>query len=184
MWRDIKKLAIFPLLKRPPSKGLVVATRKHVVVFACFALAIIAVSAAATNSSSPSSKVTESRPHVERIATVDRVVDGDTINFVGGEKVRLVGVNTPELDSPDNTERRHANEAKEFVEGVCPPGTEVGLDIDDARHKDRYGRTLAVVLLLENGKAYLNLNAELLRLGLAVILYIPPSEYNPYKWAS
>jgi micrococcal nuclease len=112
---------------------------------------------------------------------VSYVVDGDTIHLEGDEKVRMVGVNTPELHSNNSDERRRAYEAKEFVENLCPTGTTIGLDVDDLEREDKYGRTLAVVYVNIDG-SWVNLNMELLRRGYAEVLYIPPSEFNPYKW--
>ena len=51
------------------------------------------------------------------------------------------------------------------------------LDVDDEKQKDKYGRTLAVVYV-----AGMNLNQQLLKKGYAEIMYIPPSEFNPYAW--
>lgn len=127
--------------------------------------------------------MSEGQPLIERTSVVLYVVDGDTICLEGGEKVRLSGINTPELHSSDPDNRRLALEAKEFVESICGEGTEVGLNIDDLAMKDRYGRALAVVYVkIDN--IWKNLNSELLRSGLADILYIPPSEFNPYRWLS
>lgn len=121
------------------------------------------------------------QPIIERTAVVFRVIDGDTIELEGGEKVRLVGIDAPELRSSDPVERERAEGAKEFIDNLCPAGTEIGLNVDDLEPRDRYGRTLALVYVrVEN--LWTNLNAELLRFGLAEILYLPPSEFNPYKW--
>jgi micrococcal nuclease len=98
------------------------------------------------------------------------VVDGDTIDVDGVGRIRFVGVNTPERGE------RGYQEAKEFVTVSCL-GKTVGLDIDNAKHYDKYGRVLAVVYV--DG---VNLNAELLKRGYAEVLYIPPSEFNPYSW--
>ena len=103
------------------------------------------------------------------------VEDGDTIDVspVEGayiQRIRLVGVNTPEQDDPGY------NEAKEFVKEMCL-GKEVSFDVDDCKPYDEYHRILAVVYL--NGT---NLNAELLKGGYAEIMYIPPSEFNPHGW--
>jgi micrococcal nuclease len=119
-------------------------------------------------------------PHIERTEIVDRVIDGDTIVLQGGEKVRLDGINTPEIGP---NEGPGGVEAKEFVENLCPPGTEVGLDVDDLELKDHYGRTPAIVYVEVDG-AWVNLNAELLRVGYAEVMFIPPSEFNPYEWTS
>ncbi|MCS7131323.1 MAG: thermonuclease family protein [Hadesarchaea archaeon] len=116
--------------------------------------------------------------NIERLETVERVLDGDTIVLSGGERVRLVGVNAPELHPKPQP---GAMEAKKFVEGFCWQGSVVGLDVDDVRPKDRYGRTLAVVYVRVDN-SWVNLNAELLRRGLAEVLHLSPSEFNPYRW--
>ena len=90
------------------------------------------------------------------------------VNGVG--RIRFVGINTPERGQPGY------EEAKDFVKSMCL-GKTVYLDIDDAKHYDKYGRVLAVVYV-DN----VNLNAELLKRGYAEIMYIPPSEFNPYSW--
>jgi len=98
------------------------------------------------------------------------VVDGDTIDVEGVGRVRLVGVNTPERG--ESGYQSATNFVKSMVEGKV-----VGLDIDDAKHYDKYDRTLAVVYIDD-----INLNQELLKRGYAEIMYIPPSEFNPYSW--
>jgi micrococcal nuclease len=103
------------------------------------------------------------------------VEDGDTLDIspVEGayiQRIRLVGVNTPERDEP------RYNEAKEFVKEMCL-GKEVSFDVDDCKPYDEYHRILAVVYVDE-----INLNAELVKRGLAEIMYMPPSEFNPHRW--
>lgn len=123
----------------------------------------------------------QEQPIIERTAVVSRVIDGDTIELEGGEKVRLVGVDAPELRSSDPVERELAEKAKEFVDNLCPEGSEIGLNVDDLEPRDRYGRTLALVYVsIDN--SWITLNVELLRFGFAEILYLPPSEFNPYRW--
>ena len=107
----------------------------------------------------------------EEKAVCTKVVDGDTIYLDNGEKIRMVGVNTPER----GVEGYIAS--KNFVQKLCL-NKKVGIDIDDSKHSDRYGRTLGVVIV--NGK---NVNEMLLKEGLAEIMYIPPSEFYPYHWA-
>lgn len=98
------------------------------------------------------------------------VVDGDTIDVEVAGRVRLVGVNTPERGESGYAE------AKEYIKDQCLYQT-VSLDIDDEKQTDKYGRTLAVVYV-----GGLNLNQQLLKKGYAEIMYIPPSEFNPYAW--
>lgn len=100
----------------------------------------------------------------------DYVVDGDTIDVEGVGRIRFVGVNTPERGDQDY------QEAQNFVKNMVL-GKTVHLDIDDRKHEDRYGRVLAVVYV--DG---VNLNQELLKRGYPEVMYIPPSEFNPYSW--
>ncbi|OQD58785.1 putative nuclease [Methanobrevibacter arboriphilus JCM 13429 = DSM 1125] len=101
----------------------------------------------------------------------DHVIDGDTIDVRGVGRIRLVGVNTPERG-----ELGYQN-ATDFVKSKCL-GKTIYLDIDDAKTKDKYGRILAIVYVEDIG----NLNNELLKKGYAKVLFIPPSEFNPYEW--
>ena len=105
---------------------------------------------------------------------VKHVVDGDTVDvsfdIYGIQRIRLVGVNTPEIGEEGY------EEAKEFVNKTCL-GEEVKLDVDDKEQYDPYYRILAVVYANDT-----NLNEKLVREGYAEIMYIPPSEFNPYEW--
>ncbi|WP_414470606.1 thermonuclease family protein [Methanobacterium sp. ACI-7] len=98
------------------------------------------------------------------------VVDGDTIDVEGVGRIRFVGVNTPERNQPGY------NEAKNYVKTLCL-SKKVYLDIDNVKSSDRYGRVLAVVYVND-----INLNSDLLKKGYAEVMYIPPSEFNPYLW--
>ncbi len=109
-------------------------------------------------------------PEYDASGVCTYVVDGDTIDVSGMGRIRLVGVNTPERGEPGY------REAKDFMKSMCLSRT-VQLDIDDAKRHDKYGRVLAVVYV--DG---VNINRELLRRGYAEVMYIPPSEFNPYEW--
>ena len=117
------------------------------------------------------SKYSDTDCKAEATGLCSKVSDGDTITVEGVGKVRLVGVNTPEKGVAG------ADASAYFVKKLCL-NREVSLDIDDSKHTDKYGRTLAVVIV--DGK---NLNEMLLKEGLAEIMYMPPSEFYPYNWA-
>lgn len=102
-------------------------------------------------------------------AVVQRVVDGDTVVLAGGERVRYIGVDTPELHHPRKPVERYAREATEFNRSMVQ-GKAVRLEFDVQR-RDRYGRLLAYVFL-EDGTF---VNGELLRQGYAQLLTIPPN---------
>ena len=97
---------------------------------------------------------------------VTRVVDGDTIVLSPNNKVRLIGVDTPETVHPKKMVECYGKEAKEFTRSTVA-GQKIRLVLDDANagrwHKDRYGRTLGYVYLQDG----MMLNAELVRRGFA-----------------
>ncbi|MDO8729785.1 MAG: thermonuclease family protein [Candidatus Omnitrophota bacterium] len=102
-------------------------------------------------------------------AVVQRAIDGDTVVLVGGERVRYIGVDTPELHHPKKKVQPYAREAMEFNRRLVE-GQKVRLETDVER-RDRYGRLLAYVYL-EDGRF---VNAELLKAGYAQLLTIPPN---------
>lgn len=113
----------------------------------------------------------------EYAATVERVVDGDTLYMmvdVGFDvhvriDARLAHVNTPEIEQFGVN--GPTNAAKEFVEKALPPGS---LIVVRTSRQGKYGRWLAVVTympgrhdaqeIIEHGSV---LNDELVKRGLA-----------------
>ena len=95
---------------------------------------------------------------------VSRVTDGDTIQVRDGtaeKTIRLVGIDAPELShkkrEPSQT---YAQAATKYLAGLVLNKT---VEIKEYGH-DRYGRTLAVVLL--GGK---NVNLEMVKAGYAEV---------------
>ena len=100
-----------------------------------------------------------------------RVVDGDTIHVKLGErveKVRYIGVNTPEIHHPTRGEEPGGREAAELNRRFVA-GRRVRLELD-VRTRDRHGRLLAYVFVGD-----LMVNAELVRLGYAQVMTVPPN---------
>ena len=107
-----------------------------------------------------------------QVARVVRVVDGDTIvAAVGGreERVRYIGMDTPEDVKPGTPVQCYSLKAAAENRRLVA-GRRVRL-VQDAEARDRYGRLLAYVYRLGDG---LFVNAELVRLGYARPLTIPP----------
>jgi micrococcal nuclease len=105
-------------------------------------------------------------------ATVERVVDGDTIVVrLSGrtEKVRVLGVNTPETVSPKVGVQCYGPQASAYTHSRLPPGTRVTLETD-VEVRDKYGRLLAYVYV--GGDRF---DDDLLRLGYGRLLIIPPN---------
>jgi micrococcal nuclease len=101
-----------------------------------------------------------SADNVLTISQVLRVIDGDTFEIQGGERVRLLGIDTPE--NGDLLSDVAASRLRELVKHGP-----VDLRLCDER--DKYGRLLATVSA--NGS---DVNRILLREGLALPMLIPP----------
>jgi micrococcal nuclease len=107
------------------------------------------------------------------VVPVLRVVDGDTLLVARGgaqERVRLIGVDTPETVKPDTPVQCFGRKASAFTHALLD-GRRVRL-VTDAEARDRFGRLLAYVYRAGDG---LFVNAELVRRGYAVPLTIPPN---------
>ena len=115
----------------------------------------------------------------ERRAVV-RVVDGDTLLLDGGERVRLIGVDTPETVRPDWPQERFGNEASAFTRRMAER-KRVWLEYDpQVGRKDRYERTLAYVYLPDGTL----LNREIIRRGYGhVYTRFPFSRIREFKAA-
>ncbi|MDF2721916.1 MAG: hypothetical protein K0Q59_1591 [Paenibacillus sp.] len=103
-------------------------------------------------------------------AQVKRVVDGDTFETNTGEKVRLIGMNTPETVKPNSPVEAYGKQASEYTKKQLTGKTLVMFA--DAEDKDKYGRLLRYVFL--EGEADM-FNERLLREGYANTMTIPPN---------
>ncbi len=109
-----------------------------------------------------------------------KFVDGDTfwvVNAKGqNEKIRLIGINTPEARRTGRTEvEYYGKEASDYVKKILT-GRKVRLEFDVQRY-DRYKRTLAYVYL-DDGRF---LNALLVKEGYASAATFPPNvKYSEY----
>ena len=100
-------------------------------------------------------------------AVVDYVHDGDTLFLTDGRKVRLLGINTPEIGK---NLQCYGDEATTLTRQLLPQGTHVWVqhDVDEL---DQYGRSL-LFIYRDDG---LNINLELLREGAAVVEMFKPN---------
>jgi micrococcal nuclease len=107
-------------------------------------------------------------------ARVTRIVDGDTLVVsVDGrdEKVRLIGIDTPETVDPRKPVQCFGKEASRRMADLLPPGSAVRLE-RDAELRDRYGRLLAYVFRSSDG---VFVNEAMVADGYAHTLTIPPN---------
>jgi micrococcal nuclease len=103
--------------------------------------------------------------------TVKRVVDGDTIEIEDGQKVRYIGIDTPETVDPrrpvDCFGKEASNENKKLVEGKKV------ILVKDVSETDKYGRLLRLVYL-SRPEGNLFINDYLVRQGFAKVVTYPP----------
>ncbi|HEY7622788.1 MAG TPA: thermonuclease family protein [Solirubrobacteraceae bacterium] len=112
---------------------------------------------------------------------VVRVIDGDTIGVrIGGrtERVRYIGVDTPESVKPDTPVQCYAKRAA-AANAALVAGHRVRL-VGDVEHRDRYGRLLAYVYREGDGAF---VNALLVREGYARTLTIAPNVAHAAEFA-
>ena len=102
-------------------------------------------------------------PHKKGTAVITYNYDGDTITTSQDTKIRLLGVNTPEL----KPYQEGSKEAKQFTERFCK-GKEADVVVMNKYGNDRYGRTLALVFVDDKC-----LNWELLKNNLAEPMVFP-----------
>lgn len=110
-------------------------------------------------------------------ATVVRVVDGDTIVIDrgrGDERVRYIGVDTPETVAPGSPVEWMGPEASAANKGLVE-GREVVLEFD-VSETDRFGRLLRYVWIRDDSRpsGWLFVNLELLARGFAQVVTYPP----------
>jgi micrococcal nuclease len=104
--------------------------------------------------------------------TVTKVTDGDTIN-VDNQAIRFALASAPELNE------FRGQEAKDFINSVCPVGSTALVDEDDGQTEGSYGRIVGVIYC--NDK---NLNEELLDSGIGSLSskFCKDSEFSTHSW--
>jgi micrococcal nuclease len=122
------------------------------------------------------------RSHNYTDILVKRVIDGDTLLLETGERVRLIGIDTPEMHESDKLYRDAQRSGRdistiqklgrlsyEFTKNLAQ-GKRVSLEFDVERY-DKYDRLLAYVYLKDGTFV----NAEIVRQGYASLMSIPPN---------
>lgn len=120
-----------------------------------------AVSVAADGACSPTG--------VQEHIIVRHVVDGDTVVLGDGRKLRLIGIDTPEIGRKGARSAPLALEARSTLRRLVGDSPRLVLQ-HGVRSHDRYGRDLGH-LFLESGT---NLQAWMLQRGLGTHLFVPP----------
>ena len=116
-------------------------------------------------------------PHAQKFSLVTNygyrhvkyVYDGDTVLLEDGRKVRLLGINTPEVENSRKDGEPGGLEAKQWLTRRIQ-GKKVRLEMDAVR-KDRYHRYLAHLFTAEGD----HLNLAMVTRGLATVNIHPPN---------
>lgn len=113
---------------------------------------------------------------LEPNATIDRVVDGDTIVVeIQGrtERVRLIGIDTPESVAENRPDQCYGAESATYLASLLPEGTPITL-IRDVEARDQFDRLLAYVVRSDDG---LFVNLDLVANGYAGPFTYPPNDH-------
>lgn len=122
---------------------------------------------------------------VEKV-TVNRAVDGDTVELTDGRKIRYLNVDTPETVKAGTAVKCFGPEASKFNKELMIKNRTIWLTSDKAK-TDRYGRDLRFVFLKneETSSVELSVNANLVKLGFGQAKsYSPNTTYKKdfEKW--
>jgi len=101
-------------------------------------------------------------------------VDGDTVDVVidlglnvhKAERLRLAGLDTPELHAKDPAQRKAAEEAQTYVRQALSAASVITVRTDKPYSTDKYGRWLGTINFTINGETRC-LNDELIAKCLA-----------------
>ena len=99
--------------------------------------------------------------HRKRKYIIDRIIDGDT--FVVTRRKSSLTVRIACIDTPEMRNGNCGQTAKDFLTGLIPPGSRVGLKFHD---QDRYGRSVCEVYAKSK---LVNVGEKLVKAGIAEV---------------
>ena len=157
MEMTVRRLAIYPRRRRPRSIAVVLLV----------ILAAAGMYLRRTRTGTPTGGDDRSR-YDQRVCTVARVVDGDTIDVsvpdgrFGTTRIRLWGVDTPEVAGSPVGKMYFGSEASAFTKAMVQGGRVRPALEPEQKTRGKYGRLLAYVYLEPSG---VMLNERLLETG-------------------
>ncbi|MEO1751978.1 thermonuclease family protein [Thiofaba sp. EF100] len=112
--------------------------------------------------------------HIDEQVRVASMPDGDTLRLSDGRRVRLIGINTPEVAHDGRPAEPLAEEAHALLQRLVREADgRLGLRLGE-EPRDHYGRLLAHVYLPDGE----SIEARLLAEGLATRVAIPPNLWD------
>lgn len=136
---------------------------------------VVALAALAACDATSTTTTAPAPGELEANAIIDDVIDGDTVDVIitgREERVRLIGIDTPETKKPNSPIECFGPEATAFTEALLPIGTPVYIE-RDVVNRDDFGRLLGYVYRADDG---IFVNYEIMRQGFAQPLSIPPND--------
>jgi micrococcal nuclease len=149
-----------------------------VAVVALVALTACDAPGAAETTSAPTAPIgstVSASDGLEANAIIDFVIDGDTVDVIingSEERVRLIGIDTPETKKRNSPIECFGPEATVFTQQLLPVGTPVYIE-RDVVNRDDFGRLLGYIYRAADG---IFVNYEIMRQGFAQPLSIPPND--------
>jgi micrococcal nuclease len=101
--------------------------------------------------------------------SVKKVYDGDTVLLSNGNKIRFLGINTPEVEGRHKSAQAGGEDAKRWLLKVLK-NKRIRLE-RDVEKKDKYKRLLAHIFTEDN----LHINLELIKRGFGTVSIYPPN---------
>jgi micrococcal nuclease len=147
------------------------------------AVVAMTVVVAVAGCGAPAADPDAAAPESAGSARLVRVVDGDTLIAAFGtaeERIRLIGIDTPETKKPDTPVECFGTEASAHLHELLPEGAALRLE-RDIEERDRYGRMLAYVYRADDG---LFINEALVAQGYAAAATIPPNVAHRDEFAT
>jgi len=136
---------------------------------------VVALAALAACDATSTTTTAPAPGELEANAIIDDVIDGDTVDVIitgREERVRLIGIDTPETKKPNSPIECFGPEATAFTEALLPIGTPIYIE-RDVVNRDDFGRLLGYVYRADDG---IFVNYEIMRQGFAQPLSIPPND--------
>ena len=133
-------------------------------------LCLLFITANPATASPPLTTASCSSKQFDEISSVRYIHDGDTLHLNDGRKVRLIGINTPEVARDNRPAEPYAIKAKNTLKSLFKNDKSITLVFGKDK-KDHYGRFLAHAFLADGT----NVQAAILQHGLASAIAIPPN---------
>jgi micrococcal nuclease len=111
--------------------------------------------------------------HIDEVVQVAFIYDGDTVRLVDGRKVRLAGINAPEVAHQGKPAEPLGDEARAYLSHLLESDNHLLMRLELDRI-DHYGRLLAHLYQMDGS----SIEEQLLRKGLAQQLVIPPNVWQ------